>query len=32
MSTNRLDAAKTAHQVAQDRMWSGIGSMANPFS
>ena len=32
MATNRLDTAKTAHQVAQDRMWSGIGSMANPFS
>ena len=32
MATNRLDTAKTAHQVGQDRMWSGIGSMFNPFS
>tara|TARA_R100001510_G_C7652512_1_gene210358 strand:- start:666 stop:1310 length:645 start_codon:yes stop_codon:yes gene_type:complete len=32
MATNKLDTAKTAHQKAQDQMWSGIGSMFNPLS
>ena len=32
MSTNRLGTAKAAHQKAQDEMWSGVGSMFNPFS
>tara|TARA_R110002020_G_scaffold445121_2_gene656967 strand:+ start:547 stop:1194 length:648 start_codon:yes stop_codon:yes gene_type:complete len=33
MSMNRLGTAKTAHQKAQDQMWSGIGTaIGNPFS
>ena len=30
MATNRLGTAKTAHQTAQDQMWSGVGEMFSP--
>jgi hypothetical protein len=30
MSANRLGTAKTAHQQAQDKMWSGVGQAFSP--
>tara|TARA_R100001594_G_scaffold2375_2_gene9400 strand:+ start:8962 stop:9606 length:645 start_codon:yes stop_codon:yes gene_type:complete len=31
MSTNRLGTAKSQHELAQEQMWSGIGSALNPL-